>query len=204
MVDYNEQSLINIAEGILSERKQPMELYELFDLVLQERDIDEELLPEVLNAFYADLTSSAKFVYTGQNTWDLKRHQKIELWEKDGSFFNEYAEVEDEDLDAIIAQKALLEQQHQERLDRMREAEEAKRLAELEEIESMTEVDDVSVVEEPEEVIEEEIVAEEPVVQVDEKAEEAAEPEEVEEEYDDFDEDEYNEYMDTYEDEYDK
>ncbi len=210
MIDYNEQSLINIAENILEERQQPIELYELFDLVLQQRTIDDALLPDVLSAFYADLTSSAKFVYTGQNTWDLKKHQKIELWEKDGSFFNEYAEIEDEDLDAIIAQKAALEKEHQDRLERLREAEEAKRLAEIEETETFTDVEDIQVDEdyaqlEPsiDEVLTEEDPKEEPIEVASEEVVVETE-EEVDEEYDDFDEDEYNEYMDTYEDEYDK
>ncbi len=210
MIDYSEQSLINIAESILKERKQPMELYELFDLVLQKRGVDEEVVPEVLNAFYADLTSSARFVYTGQNTWDLKKYQKIELWEKDGSFFNEYAEVEDEELDAIIAQKAELEKEHQEKLVRRREAEEADRLAALEETELITDPQDEApiVVDEEEVVIEEVLEEETPVVEVakgeDDDVIVETETEETEEEYDDFDEDEYNEYMDTYEDEYDK
>ena len=210
MVDLNEQSLINIAEDILREKKQPIELYELFDLVLERRGVSEEVVPDVLNAFYADITSSARFVYTGQNTWDLKKHQKIELWEKDGSFFNEYAEVEDPELDKIIEAKEALEKQHQEKLERRKATEEAERLAALEEAEVIEEPqEEIPVFEEKQEIIDEPIILEEASQEEkpeEEKPEKVKEKptEEGEEEYDDFDEEEYNKYMDTYEDEYDK
>ena len=203
MIDLNEQSLINIAVDILEERHQgnqePVDLYELFDMVLEKKGVEIESVSDVLSSFYADITSSAQFVYTGQNRWDLKKHHKIELWEKDGSHFNEYLEVDDPELDEIIAHKAHLEKEHQEKLERRR-IQEAEKLKEAEEAETLVEeIEEVPVVE----AIEEEVIEaiEEEVVEV-EKAEETET--EVEEEYDDFDEDEYNEYMDTYEDEYDK
>ncbi|MFP4287120.1 MAG: DNA-directed RNA polymerase subunit delta [Candidatus Izemoplasmataceae bacterium] len=215
MVEIKEQSLINLAEIILSEKKQPVDLYDLFDLVIERRGSSIDDLTELLNAFYADITSSAKFVYMGKNTWDLKKHQKIELWEKDGSYYDEYSEVEDPELDERIAKQVALEKAHQEMLEKrkideekaieLKESEAA--LEEVAEVEA-TEVDviDDTVLEALDEEFEEEIVEDEvEVVKTSEEAlEEPAETEEVEEEYDEFDEEKYNEYMDTYEDEYDK
>lgn len=215
MVEIKEQSLINIAELILSEKKQPVDLYDLFDLVIDRRGDSLDDLTELLNAFYADITSSAKFIYMGKNTWDLKKHQKIELWEKDGSYYDEYTEVEDPELDERIAKQEALEKAHQEMLEQRKvdeekalerkealEAEEALKENETTEVEVL---DDV-VLEALDEEFEEEVVEteEEETKETKASTKEGAETEETDEEYDEFDEEKYNEYMDTYEDEYDK
>lgn len=218
MVEIKEQSLINLAELILSEQKQPIDLYDLFDLVIDRRGDSLDDMTELLNAFYADITSSAKFIYMGKNTWDLKKHQKIELWEKDGSYYDEYTEVEDPELDERIAKQEALEKAHQEMLEQRkideekaleqkeaREAEEALKETETAEVDVL----DDTVLEALDEEYEEEVVEteEETLETADETEEEVVETddsEETEEEYDEFDEDKYNEYMDTYEDEYDK
>ena len=208
MVEVREQSLINLAESILKELKKPVDLYQLFDMVIEKRGDQLEEISDLLNSFYADITSSAKFIYMGENTWDLKKHQKIELWEKDGSFYNEYSEVEDPELDERIAHQIALERAHQEMLEQRKVEAEEKALRE-EEKEALKETMAV----EKEETLEEDTIDFEDLAELDEAFEEdikeeetvtLEKEEEVEEEYDDFDEDQYNEYMDTYEDEYDK
>jgi DNA-directed RNA polymerase subunit delta len=212
MVEIKEQSLINLAELILTEQKKPVDLYDLFDLVIDRRGDSLDDMTDLLNAFYADITSSAKFIYMGKNTWDLKKHQKIELWEKDGSYYDEYTEVEDPELDERIAKQEALEKAHQDMLEQrkideekaleQKEAQEA--LAAEQPIESaeVETIDDTVL-----EALDEEFEEEAPV-EAEETLETAEETEtveeETEEEYDDFDEEKYNEYMDTYEDEYDK
>lgn len=211
MVEVREQSLVNLAESILNELKKPVDLYQLFDMVIEKRGDELEDVNELLNSFYADITSSAKFVYMGENTWDLKKHQKIELWEKDGSHYNEYSEVEDPELDERIARQIALERAHQEMLEQRKVEDEAKALREEERL-ALEEEQIVDVVEElDEDTIDFEDLADLDETFEDEEVEEDEEEvvklddeEETEEEYEDFDEDRYNEYMDTYEDEYDK
>lgn len=216
-LDIQEMSLINLAEQVLHEIKEPLDLYQLFDKVLEmSRHNHQEEISEVLNAFYTDLTSSAKFIYMGNNTWDLKRHQKNDLWDKDGSFYNEYAEVHDAELDVRIAEAQAAEEAHLAKIEARRLAEEAKAEAEAaqDEAEAIEATDVIETEEAPIEVIvpepepkpvEEEVVSTEAddTVKDDEKAE-TIEPLEEDDDYDDFDEEEYNEYMDSYEDEYDK
>ncbi|MFH5881960.1 DNA-directed RNA polymerase subunit delta [Liberiplasma polymorphum] len=212
MVEVKEQSLINLAEIILNEEKKPVDLYQLFDMVIEKRGDQLEEISDLLNSFYADITSSAKFIYTGENTWDLKKHQKIELWEKDGSHYNEYSEVDDPELDERIAHQVALERAHQEMLDQRKVDAEEKALrqeeaAALKEEEALITVQDdleedtidFADLDELDETFEEETkeTTEEEKVETKEDAE-------TEEEYDEFDEERYNEYMDTYEDEYDK
>ena len=87
-------SLVDIAAQILLEAREPINLYDLFKEVIKRKEITVKDTSILLTGFYADLTVSAKFVYTGENKWDLKANQKIELWEKDGSFFKEYTEID--------------------------------------------------------------------------------------------------------------
>jgi DNA-directed RNA polymerase subunit delta len=94
-MDYKEWALVDTAEVILKKSKEPIDFYELFDTVAKEKGLSEADKEEFVTHFYSDITVSGRFVYTGDNTWDLKAKQKIELWEKDGSFYNEYTDVED-------------------------------------------------------------------------------------------------------------
>lgn len=94
-MDYKEWALVDTAEVILKKSKEPINFYELFDVVAKEKGLSEEEKEVYVTHFYSDITISGRFVYTGDNTWDLKAKQKIELWEKVGSFYNEYTDVED-------------------------------------------------------------------------------------------------------------
>jgi DNA-directed RNA polymerase subunit delta len=179
-------SMIDAAVMVLQSEKKPYDLYQLFDLVTKEMNLTTDEQVDFLSNFYNDLTTSAKFVYVGDNQWDLKANQKIELWEKDGSFYKEYTKVdvpesEEETVKAKPKAKPEVKEQPQK-----------------------------EVVEEPViEVIEEEkpeLSLEEPVVVPTIPSEddtETYEEEEIFDDFDDFDEDKYNEYMDTYEDQYD-
>ena len=87
-------SLVDVAEIILKEAKEPLNIYDIFDAVCVRKGLAANVKDVVVSQFYADITVSAKFVYVGENTWDLKDNQKTELWEKDGSFYKEYTEID--------------------------------------------------------------------------------------------------------------
>lgn len=207
MIDVKERSLVELAESILKDKHEPVDLYELFDLVLNKKDVNSSIDSDVLNKFYSDITTSAKFIYMGNNTWDLKRHQKIELWEKDGSHYHEYKEVEDPDMEARLEKQAEEEKAHQEMLER-RKQEAIDREARLQkEAEEQLEADETEAqVEITEDLVEDSIIFDE--IEDDTTTEEAVQPstdkEETDTEYTEEDEEEYNKYMDMYEDEYDK
>ena len=179
----HEFSLIEAAVTELENNKMPCNVYELFDKVAAKKEMSEEEKGEAITKFYADLTTSAKFLYVGNNEWNLKSNEKIELWEKDGSFYKEYTVVE-------------LPEDFKEDPKPAKAPKKAKVVKEQV----------VKVVEpkpEPEVIVVEEPVKPvvEPVAVVAPKTE--GTEEEVFEEYEGFDEEKYNEYMDTYEDQYD-
>lgn len=204
-----EMSYIDLAEHLLNDSQEPMELYELFDAVVKKSGskISDEDFAELVTVFYADLTSSAKFVYIGQNRWDLKNNH-ADLWEKDGSYYNEYKEVFDAFLEARLKRAKELEEQHQAMLEARREKEamiQAARESQDSPALEITEPEDVviSTADLAEELgnIEEdiEVFGMEEIIEEETTEATTATPEYEE----DFDEEKYNEIMDAYEDQYD-
>ena len=215
---YNELPLIEAAFKVLQDEKKPVDLYELFDKVSAGRKFSKDQKVEELSSFYNDLTISAKFVYTGTNTWNLKANEKIELWEKDGSFYKEYTVVTipDEYKDkprvinpkieaAPLAKPVKTEEKVEAVVKPKKAAAKPKKVAKAVKVEEVVEevVEVVEVIEVVEEAVIAEPAVEVPVAASGDDTDEVFE-EEVFEEYEDFDEDKYNEYMDTYEDKYDK
>ena len=72
----NEHSMIDTAIWIMSKEKKSFELYDLFDRVAEEMNLSEDQQQSLLTKFYADLTTSAKFIYVGDNQWNLKANEK--------------------------------------------------------------------------------------------------------------------------------
>jgi DNA-directed RNA polymerase subunit delta len=210
-----EKSLIESAILVLENEKKPLDLYELFDRVTAEAGLSEAGKKEAITKFYTDLTISAKFMYVGNNEWNLKVSEKIELWEKDGSFYKEYTVVElpDEYKEAPKPKNPKkLTKAAKAKLEKAEAAEAAKveaELAEAAKVEAeLAEAAKVVIVEEP--VVKVDTVVS-PVINADGTpvvepvagaVADGTEEENVFQEYDEFDEEKYNEYMDTYEDQY--
>ncbi len=211
-MDVQERSYINIAEDVLKESNEPLDLYDLFDQVLERKGDSVTNMDRVLTEFYTELIGSAKFIYTGSNTWDLKGNQKVELWTKDGSYYNEYKEVSNPEIDARIAEQKQKEKDHQAMLERRQREQEAKE-AERERLEKEAEAQKAES-EETEKGTSEEVIPSEELEEI--RGKETVETEQevfeeddglepIDEEFeDDFDEEEYHDIMDQYEDEYDK
>lgn len=196
----HELSLMDAAVQVMSREKQSFDVYDLFDRVVEMLNLSEEQQAELVDKFYTDLTTSAKFIYVGDNRWNLKANEKVELWEKDGSFYKEYTIVElpeEYKTDPYARQKKV-----KPKIEVKPEVVEEEIIPEA--MESQEDIDLEPVVDVIPEVIEP-VAEEEP--DKDTPADLFAEPEEYEEEvfedYDDFDEEKYNEYMDNYEDQYD-
>ncbi|MFW6298632.1 MAG: DNA-directed RNA polymerase subunit delta, partial [Bacillota bacterium] len=193
MIDIKEESLVNVAEDILAKSEEPIDLYDLFEKVVEKKGMS-ETSSSMINRFYSELVSSAKFVYTGDNTWDLKANQKIDLWDKDGSYYSEYKEVHNADLDEKIRKEQEAEKAHQAMLERRLKAEEeAEKAQEKAEAEAVVPDDEV-LVDEEEERIEavEEGTLDEDLSDLGEEDLEGLDEE-------DLDEEEYEKYMDQYE-----
>lgn len=206
----NDLSYIDVAEELLAASSDPIDLYDLFDQVIAafpklSKDTN---LDDLMSAFYNDLTSSAKFVYLGSNHWDLKRKHGVEIWEKDGSYYNEYKEVYDEVIEARLANVEAKEQQHQAMLEARREKEQMIQAAresqdspalEMSENEAIP-LDLSDDLDDLEDTLEELYFDDDVDTEEDEFY--RFRKSSTDEDSADFDEDEYNKIMDDYEDQY--
>jgi DNA-directed RNA polymerase subunit delta len=104
MTDLKQVSLMEAAEYILRQNKQPMTFYELFAKISEIKELTQEQKDDLIAKFYTDFIISAKFIYMGDDQWDLKSRQSIDLWDKDGAYYREFpdddeTEVAEEDDD---------------------------------------------------------------------------------------------------------
>ena len=93
--------MVDVAEHILKENNEPMEIQLLFKAVAEIKEINLDNVDK-LTQLYMDITQSGKFVYAGEDKWDLKIGN-LHLWDDDGSSFITVEEVEDneEELDFL-------------------------------------------------------------------------------------------------------
>lgn len=92
------KSMVSIVEDIIRKNGK-QNLYSLIETVANIKGFSKED-EDKLALLYLDMTLSSKFVYCGNDEWDIKENN-LDLWDKDGSFFakneNDYIEEEDED-----------------------------------------------------------------------------------------------------------
>lgn len=108
MENYSELSLLEVAVKILEEKNSPINIHELIEAVLSAKGLEDDENKTLTTKLYVDITTSSKFVYMGEENWDLKINQSLDEFDKDGSDFNtkedyieesEEEEFEEDDLD---------------------------------------------------------------------------------------------------------
>jgi DNA-directed RNA polymerase subunit delta len=173
-------AMLDVAEALLRDHKTPLTIQQLLKNVAEIKGISFDDVDK-LTQLYMDITQSAKFVYCGDDQWDLKE-RNLELWDKDGYAFVHAEDIEEDTEEDLDFTEFVLEE------------EEAEVEAEEDEDEEEEDLD--------EEIKEEKayIDVELPVKSTDD--EDLDEPE-IEFD-DDYDEDEYNDIMDDFEDMYDE
>lgn len=175
----NEQykPMVEIAEEIIRKNGK-QNLYSLINRVAEIKGFSSDDAEKSV-LLYLDMTLSSRFVYCGNDEWDLKENN-LELWDKDGSYFAKEDEVdfdeEDDEEEEIV----------------------------LEEYYSVT--DDLSVVDEDDEEIEEDEEDDEEDIEAlldDDIPFYSTDDDDIIGPDLDFDDDDYHEIMDDYEDLYD-
>jgi DNA-directed RNA polymerase subunit delta len=121
MVELKQMSLMEAAERILITNKQPMTFLELFRALSEVKSLTDEQKANKISQFYADFIASARFIYMGDDMWDLKSRQSIDMWDKDGAYYQEFPETERES-----EEEAEEELEEEEELDEEEETEEEK------------------------------------------------------------------------------
>ena len=197
MTDRKNMSIMELAYQILFEHKKAMTFIELFDIICVEKKINEEEKAEMISQVYTDFISSAKFIYVGDDEWDIKGRRTIDLWDKDGAYYDEYPDYEEE-LNIFEDEKEIDEYSIDDDIIEKEEDEEDEddSIYEADITEDDIEDEEDASYEEFEEEEDEYIEDEEDLILADDEKDLLFEEEDESEEFDD---EEYNEYMDDYE-----
>ena len=103
----NEQykPMVEIAEEIIRKTGK-QNLYSLINRVAEIKGFSSDDAEKSV-LLYLDMTLSSRFVYCGNDEWDLKENN-LELWDKDGSYFAKEDEVdfdEEDDEEEIVLEE---------------------------------------------------------------------------------------------------
>lgn len=101
MENISQMSLLEVALQIMEEKGGIVNIYDLIAEVLKRKGI-EDTDGSYAAKLYIDITTSSKFVYMGEDNWDLKSRQSLDQFDKDGASFNpKGTDVDDEEEDEI-------------------------------------------------------------------------------------------------------
>lgn len=173
MENISQMSMLEVACLLMEQKRNCQPIRKLIKEVLEMKSIDDQN-GEFAAQLYVDITTSSKFVYMGNEEWDLKSRQSLDEWDKDGSAFNTKEDLDEEEIasvlpvDDFIIDSAVAEEEDDE---------------------------EVEVVEEEDEDEDDSIIETVPYV-------DDALDDDEEEEF--MDEDKYNDYMDDFENMYDE
>ncbi len=181
-------AMLDIAEIIIKESSEPLHIKEIIKKVSEIKEIPEDDYTRAAQ-LYMDITQSGKFVFCGEEKWDLKE-RNLELWDKDGYTFDKYEDVEAEEVEEDEEELEFTEFNLEDL-----EEEEVEEEEEEEELDETLDEEDKQALKEEKEYIEVELPAKSTDDDIDE---------DPRSEFTDYDEDDYNKIMDDYEDMYDK
>ena len=97
-MNYEQLSLLEIVMELLKEKGEATPIVELIQKALELKKIEDA---DGRNAtrLYMDITTSSDFVFCGEGKWDLKAHQSLDVFDRDGSFFGSGVEEEKDEED---------------------------------------------------------------------------------------------------------
>ena len=129
-------SNIELIDEYLKSSNHAKTLTDIINYVSTTKNIDSQDI-ETINQLYLDMTSSGKYVYIGDNKWDLKE-RNLEYWDKEGTAFiseEERAVLEDLDEEDDIDLEEFDYDHYQQKIKDMEDGKELDDVdAELEEI----------------------------------------------------------------------
>ena len=104
MENVSQMSLLEVAIYLMEQKKTQQSIRALIKEVLEIKGLD-DVDGTISTQLYIDITTSSKFVYMGNEEWDLKKRQSLDEYDKDGSAFN----VKGADLDEPVEDDEVLD-----------------------------------------------------------------------------------------------
>lgn len=84
---YSELAMVDIVEALIKENNKPITIQEIFSKVAEIKGFELDDV-DTLTKLYMNIVESGKFVFMGEDKWDLKEGN-LDLWSDDGSAFIE-------------------------------------------------------------------------------------------------------------------
>ena len=100
MENISQMSLLEVAVKLMEQKRAPQSIRALIKEVLEMKGLD-DVDATLAAQLYIDITTSSKFVYMGNEEWDLKSRQSLDEYDKDGSAFNSKEDLEDLEEDEL-------------------------------------------------------------------------------------------------------
>lgn len=91
-------SMIEVANQVLSEKKEALDFRELFAIVAEHKGFTEEERDGLLARFYTDLNIDGRFTTLGSNLWGLKRWYPVDQTSEKSLAEARKREIEEEEL----------------------------------------------------------------------------------------------------------
>lgn len=85
MKDVSNLAMIEVVDSFLENAKEPQSLQEIIKYVAGQKEFDPNDVNKITQ-LYQDMTTSGKYIYVGDNKWDLKE-RNLEYWDKEGTAF---------------------------------------------------------------------------------------------------------------------
>lgn len=98
MENISQMSLLEVAVMLMEQTQGVKNIRALIKEVLELKGLSDED-GSISTQLYIDITTSSKFVYMGNDEWDLKSRQSLDEFDKDGSAFNSKDDEIDDELD---------------------------------------------------------------------------------------------------------
>lgn len=99
-MNTEQMSMVEVAIELMKQKRTPQPILTLINEVLEMKGFD-DLTGELATQLYLDITTSSDFVFCGEGKWDLKSRQSLDVYDRDGSYFNTGEEIEDEEIEDV-------------------------------------------------------------------------------------------------------
>lgn len=100
MENISQMSLLEVAISLMEQKRSVQNIYALIKEVLEMKGIVDED-NTYATQLYIDITTSSKFVYMGNDEWDLKLRQSLDEFDKDGSAYNVNEDLDEDEVEDL-------------------------------------------------------------------------------------------------------
>lgn len=101
-------SMIEIANQVLSEKKEALNFIDLFKIVAEHKKFTSDEQDDLLARFYTDLNVDGRFTTLGSNLWGLKRWYPVDQTSEKSLAEARKRELEDEELEEEMEEELVL------------------------------------------------------------------------------------------------